>query len=669
MQLTALCKVLRYQALLNPKSWLIMKLTTILILAGCLQVSARTFAQTVTLSVKNTSLEKVFLEIKKQTGYNFVYNDRFGSTAKPVTVAVKQQPLASVLEECFRDQNFTYEIIDKTIIIKEKPSQKKDNGANEVVPVPPVDVHGMVKDENGKPVVGAGVRVKGTNRGTTTNENGEFTLIGVDDKATLIISAVNIETSEVGVNGRKEINLVAKAKISKLEDVVVNKGYYSTSQKLNTGSVGKISSDEISRQPVPNILATLAGRIPGLVITQSTGVTGGKINVQIRGRNSIAQGSEPLFIIDGVPFAANNNNVNQLTSALSSYAGQGLSPLSSLNPSDIESIVVLKDADATAIYGSRGANGVMLITTKKGKAGVTKISINVNHGMNKATRTSDMLNTQQYVSMRREAFNNDGVAPDIFSAPDLLIWDTTRNTDFKKIFTGNTASLTDMQASISGGDVRTQFLIGGSYREESSVFPGELGYKKGSLSLNLNHISTDKRFTVNLSTIYNTDKNILPLNDYTSFKTLSPNLPSLTDSTGKLVWEMGGVPFENPLAYLQQGYVSKTDNLLSNMQIGYEVLPGLSLKVSLGYNTTLVDEKSSIPKSSQNPQASFGGSAIFGNNSFKSWIIEPQAAYNVNLFKGKFSFLLGGTLQEIVNKRLTIQASGYTNDAMLGTTS
>ena len=637
-----------------------MKLLILLTVVACLQVSASGYGQTVTLSVKNIPLEKVFKQVKRQTGFSFVYTRDQLKNSLPVTCNVVKAELKEVLSICFSNQPLSFVIEGNYVVVQTKftvQSAPPDSLKN---------ISGIVVNENGEPLQSVTITLIKSGRLTFTDIHGQFSLTGLNNNDIISITSVGFYKEEVPVSkiGNSFI-IKLKTAIGKLDETVVI-GYGKTSRRFNTGNVGKISSDEISKQPVSNILSSLPGRIPGLLITQSTGVTGGKFNVQIRGRNSIAQGSEPLFIIDGVPFAANNNNINQLTSALSSFAGQGLSPLSSLNPSDIESIEVLKDADATAIYGSRGANGVILITTKKGKAGKTKIGININHGFSKTTRTADMLNTQQYLNVRREAFKNDGVSPDIFSAPDLLIWDTTRNTDFKKMFIGGTAALTDVQASVSGGDVRTQFLIGASYHEESTVFPGELGYKKGSLSFNINHTSTDKKFNINLSAGYNTDKNILPLIDYTSFQTLAPNLPALTDSNGKLQWETGGFSFDNPLAYLRQSYVSKTDNLLSNMQIGYQIIPGLAAKVSLGYNATIIDETTALPKSSQNPQASFGGSAIFGKNRFKSWIIEPQVSYDIKLFKGKLSALVGGTLQQVINKRLAIQASGYTNDEMLG---
>ena len=641
-----------------------MKILILLTVVASLQISATGYGQTVTLSVNNIALEKVFKEVKRQTGYSFVYTRDQLKNTLPVTCNVVKAALKEVLSICFNNQPLSFIIEGNYVVVQTKHKTLKTQSESDSL----IDIKGHVMNEIGEPLAGATITIKNTGKSTFTNKNGEFSFKGVDDNDAMIITNIGYSKQEISITKTGDYILIKlKVAIGNLDEAIVI-AYGKTSQRLNTGNVGKVSSAEISKQPVSNILGALHGRIPGMVITQNTGVTGGKFNVQIRGRNSITQGSEPLFIIDGVPFAPNNNNINQLTSALSSFAGQGLSPFGSLNPLDIESIEVLKDADATAIYGSRGANGVVLITTKKGIAGKTKISINVNRGFSKITKTMQMLNTEQYLSIRNEAFRNDGVTPDIFSAPDLLAWDTTRYTDFKKIFIEGTADITDAQTSVSGGNTNTQFLIGGSYHTESTVFPGDFNYKRGSLNLNINHNSSDRKFNIGLTASYNTDKNKLPVTDYTSFQTLPPDLPTLYDSIGGLNWEMGGVPFDNPMAYLRQSYTVTSDNLLSNLQLSYRLLEGLTAKISLGYNTTIIDERNALPKTSQNPQNFATGTASFGYNRFKSWLAEPQIEYNKNLGKGKLAVLFGGTLQQIINTKSTIQASGYANDAMLGST-
>lgn len=632
----------------------------LLTIIACIFATASTYCQKIDISLNNVSLEKIFKEIRNQTGYSFVYTREQINKSNPVSINVKDALINEVLDICFNNQPLTFSIDNKYIIVKDKFKPINSPPDNRVL-----DLTGKVINEKNEPIIGATIAIKNTKYGTATDENGEFTLSDVYKDAILIITSIGYADQEILLKGSTHLLIHLKISIGTLDETVLI-AYGKTTKRLNTGNVGKLTAEEISQQPIANPLAALHGRVPGLVVTQTSGVQGGKFNVQIRGRNSLSQGYEPLFIVDGVPFAPNNINLNQLTSAFASYEGQGLSPFNSINPNDIESIEVLKDADATAIYGSRGANGVVLITTKKGKAGKTIFSANVSTGFSRVTRTMDMMNTKEYLQMRKEAFKNDGEIPDIYTAPDLLLWDTTRYTDFKKLFIGGTAHSTDAQVSISGGNESTQFLIRSGYHYESTVFPGDYSDNRGSVDFNLNHISLDKKFTINLNTNYNSDKNHIATNDPTSFLSLPPDLPLLYDSIGKLNWAIDGNSFDNPLAYLFQNYRVQTDNLISNLQLGYKILKALTVRISLGYNSISVDEKSAFPKASKNPQNVPSGSASFGNNHFKSWIIEPQAEYIKNIGKMKLIALIGGTWQQILNNRSTIEASGYINDELLG---
>jgi TonB-dependent SusC/RagA subfamily outer membrane receptor len=363
-----LVRNLKEQATKHKKLLLAMKLTSIILLSACLTASATGLTQTVTLNFKKAPLEKVLTEIKKQTGYSIFYNYRLIDKARPVTISVKNAGIDEVMKACLIDLALYYEFADRSLFIKEMGGLSPDGGGGsdqgELTGVDrlPIDIHGRVVNEKGVPVA-ASIVVKGTNKGTSTNDNGEFELKGIGDDAVLVISGVSIESFEVKVNGRSELALGAKIKSSVGEEVIINKGYYSVRQKENTGNVAIINGADISKQPVSNVLAALEGRVPGLVITQTTGVPGGAFNVQLRGKGSIANGNNPLVIIDGIPYPS-----TRLGSVYTSSITGGGSPLNNINPEDIEKVEVLKDADATAIYGSRGANGVILITTKTGKS-------------------------------------------------------------------------------------------------------------------------------------------------------------------------------------------------------------------------------------------------------------------------------------------------------------
>ena len=525
--------------------------------------------------------------------------------------------------------------------------------------VSPNDIHGRVVDENDKPLSGAIITVKETSQSMVTSSKGLFT-IQAEEGQTLIISRAGYDDREIVVSSDKKPTIQLELSLaSLLNTVIVNKGYYTTTQKLNTGNVSTISAAEIEEQPVANPLAALEGRAPGVVVTQSNGLPGADFSVRIRGQNSISSGNDPLFLIDGVPFT----NTSISLGAVSANGPQ--SPFNSINPGDIESVEILKDADATAIYGSRGANGVVLITTKKGKIGKTKLDINVYTGSGKVTRTIDLLNAQQYLQMRREAFMNDNIIPDIFSAPDLLAWNISRYTDWKKLLIGGSALTTDAQAALSGGNSQTQFLMSSAIHRETTVFPGRLADIRGSFHFNTTHTSQDNKFKAALTASYSSDKNNLIGQDLTSSITLPPDAPVPYDSTGALNWSEGGAPYSNPLAYLLQKSTAKTAYLMSNLVLRYELLPGLNLKANLGFNSMQLQQIFIYPGASLNPTFDFSGFAEYSSNSLNSWIVEPQAEYQNTWGKGKLEVLAGTSFQQEARNGSISYASNFNSDALL----
>ncbi len=328
---------------------------------------------------------------------------------------------------------------------------------------------------------------------------------------------------------------------SKLDEVQII-AYGTSSQRFQTGNVSSIKAKDIEKSPVSNPLLALQARVPGLNITQGSGLPGGAMRVRVQGENSIANGNTPLYVVDGVPYP-------------SSMPGRGMAPLGSSNdrvingvntantgsalsyllPSDIESIEVLKDADATAIYGSRAANGAILITTKKAKAGKNTLDINFQTGWSKLIRRIDMLNTQQYLEMRWEALYNDSIAdpvnyesPDKITAPDLLFWDTTVSTDWQKELLGGSARNKTFSAGLSGGNEYIKYLIKGTYQKETTLLPGHFSDQKGSMHFNINSTSLNRKFNIQFSGTYFVDNNQLPGGDIASDITqLPPNAPAL----------------------------------------------------------------------------------------------------------------------------------------------
>ncbi|MBU3027526.1 TonB-dependent receptor plug domain-containing protein, partial [Zobellia galactanivorans] len=226
-------------------------------------------------------------------------------------------------------------------------------------------ISGIVSDTNGQPVSGVTIQIGKTNKGTITGLDGAYT-IQVAFDTHLIFSSIGYRTESIPIKGRTKINVILQESVTQLDEVVLNAGYYTVHEKKGTGNIAKMEAKTIEKQPVNNPLAALQGHISGVNIVQNTGVPGGGYTIDIRGQNFIGGGTEPLYIIDGVPYGSQSL---ASVSVSASINGGNISPLNAINPNDIQSIEVLKDADATAIYGARAANGVVLITTKKGNIG------------------------------------------------------------------------------------------------------------------------------------------------------------------------------------------------------------------------------------------------------------------------------------------------------------
>ncbi|SMC98190.1 SusC/RagA family TonB-linked outer membrane protein [Pedobacter nyackensis] len=639
-----------------------MRLTTVIILALVVQLSAAdgSFAQRLNYNKKNTTIKELFREIKRQMDYNVVwYEDRLASDM-PLEAKFKNASIKQVLKVALHGTPVNYEIIDNNIIIKEEEETLID-GVLEFFSN--IDVRGRVVDENNGPLVGAVVKIKGAITATVTNANGEFGVKNVGENEILVISFVGYERREIKAAERLgDIKLIPSN--DKLQEVIINAGYYTVSERERTGAISKITSKEIENQPVNNVLQAMQANIPGVQVIQSTGMPGGGFTVQIRGQNSLKQGNQPFYIIDGVPFLA----VPIGGSRDGTFTTRESSPLTSINPNDIESIEVLKDADATAIYGSRGANGIILITTKKGKIGKAKASFSASQGIARVGKKLDLMNTAQYLDMRREAMANDKVAA---SATDYDIngtWDQNRYTDWQKELIGRNAPTTNIQTSFSGGASNITYLIGGGYYREGTVFPGESSFGRNSGNFSIQYVSDNKKFNAAFDANYSQVDNSLISTDLTQFIKLVPNYPALLDERGELNWA-NNTMYSNPIAITRQPYDTKTTNLLANAKLSYSIIRDLKVKASIGYTIMNRNETSQLPLSTYSPILNLNSESrvsYFTNNSANSWIVEGQADWIKKIGTGKLSMLLGMTLQQSLREGQEIRGSGFTSDALMG---
>ncbi|WP_292945110.1 SusC/RagA family TonB-linked outer membrane protein [Mucilaginibacter sp. 44-25] len=530
---------------------------------------------------------------------------------------------------------------------------------------PNTNFTGKVIDEQGTPLPGATVKIQNESRISITDKDGKFTFTNAPRNGAVSVSFIGFQTANIPMplNFDNEFTIQLKADANSLNEVQVI-GYGTTTKRLNTGSVSTITATDIEKQPVTNILSALSGRASGVNVQTTNGLPGGDVSIQIRGKGSLTAGTNPLYIIDGVPFASTSLVYN---TALAAGINGAISPLNSLNPNDIENISILKDADATAIYGSRGANGVVLITTKKGKSGKAKTDIILYQGISQVANLPKLLNLQDYLTIRKEAFKNDGLTPssDPTSpsyAPDLKVWDTNKSTDWAKYILGGTGHVTNLQANISGGNEQTTFALGTNYRTESSVLPGDNRYTRGGIHMNVQYISPDRKFNVLMSTSYTQDNNKLvnPAIALSSDILLPPNFP-IYDQNRKFNF-LNGI---NPAASVQNTSNIQTNNIITNAVVSYNILAGLQIKTSAGLNYLNMNQIMVNPKSAQDPSISPQSSAYFGNNSTKSFIVEPQINYSLKKNKSNLDVLLGGTFQKTENKGEIIYATNFNSESQL----
>ena len=530
-----------------------MKLTTVLIFTALLQMSAAGFSQRINFTKKDASLKQVFREINKQTGYNVFWSPALFRNAKPRDVNFVNTPLEEVLTVCLKDLSLTYLIEDKNLIIKEKVLSA---AARQNV------VKGKVTDENGLPIPGASITMKGAATGTVTDANGAYTIAVPEAGGIMVVTFIGYATQEIAINNRKQIDIGLKPDVKALNEVVVVA--YGTQKKTNlTGAISTVKGEDLSSKAVGQVSSALQGVASGVTVTTASGQPGSDMGtIRIRGIGTL-NNNNPLVLVDGVQTDINNVDAN-----------------------DISTMSVLKDAAASSIYGVRAANGVILITTKRGSSDKTSITYSNYFGWQEATRLSDYVGAQQFMQLSNLMYTNSGASA-VYSDAQIAQYNNPNrdlnlyadNKWLDKVLTGS-GFQQQHSVALAGGTEKNQYRISANYFDQTGLVK-KMNYDRLTVRLN-----TDSKISDRLDFSADISANISDQQEpqgvagsaWYQFSQAAIANPLAVDKYTDGTWATlrGG---QNPVRLQEEGglYNYKKNLFIGNFKLTYKVIDGLTI--------------------------------------------------------------------------------------------
>ena len=578
------------------KTFYLLLVMGVMITSGTL--SAQTKGKLYDVRLDNVTLKEALNYVSAQCGYDFVYEDADFANTQRISKNFKQCSIDSILKGCLEGTSLTYIIDKNNVYIKASaktqnisvPTNSKQQTTGNVV-------SGIVKDENGEPLPGANIIVKGEpGNGTNTDVDGKFCLKinNINKDNALIISFIGMKEQEVPIGNRQVVEVTLKEDRNVLEQIVVV-GYGAVKKKDIAGSVQNVTSSQIEETNIPNFERAIQGRMSGVQITSTSGIPGSSFNIQIRGRGSINAGTEPLYIVDGVQMTNGARSTGVLTNA---------DAMSSINPADIESITVLKDGASASIYGAQAANGVIIITTKRGSAGKTKVSFSATAGVQQLVRKVDVMDGKQWAEyalteyknydavygttlyeQRRAMFEGFGWGADGYSNAPTTDW-------YKEIF--HKAVVQNYEIGIQGGNEKTRFYISGNYNDTDGIIK-HTGYSRATGRVNLTH-EFNKWLTINTNNTFGRNK-------YNQASTVASSNPSRTamlllpgvsprDENGEWVRDLsyGYYTHNVPQMLELNEYTGTNWSLTSANDLTFKIIDGLTFKSSYNFDYSWMKE-------------------------------------------------------------------------------
>jgi len=645
------------------KMLLCMKLTLVISLVAVFQTwAAVSYSQTTTLSLnlKNATVQTVLQQVEDQSEFYFLYSRSLIDVDRTIDVQLKDAKITEVLNNLFSGTDVAYKVDGRQIVLSRKSESSTSDMQQQK------SVSGKVTDSSGEPLPGVSVVVKGTTTGIITDMDGKYTIQKIPENATLQFSFVGMKSQELAVGNQTTINVVLADETIGLEEVVAV-GYGTVKKSDLTGSVTSIKRDDLNQGAISSVDQAMQGRIAGVQISQATNEPGGGLSIRVRGASSINASNEPLYVIDGLPIDNSSSMSSSSTSGAVANVSQNLNtrnPLNSLNPNDIASIEVLKDASATAIYGSRGANGVVLITTKKGKSGKVSLNYDGYGGVQSVAKKIDVLTAPEYMDALNAISVEQG-GKVLFTADDIT--KVGKGTDWQdqiyRVATQQTHNI-----SMAGGLEKTKYFLSVNYFDQQGVVDNT-GVKRYIARINIEQEISDRlKLGLNINTSrensdnyiggVNTNEQAGAVNAALSY---DPTLP-VYNANGEFNVS-SELTINNPMSVIE-GIKSQSelDRVFGNMTFDYKFSKELSAKLNVGVDNQngrrdLYNGRKTIHGKSN------GGQANISSMSLSNILVEYTMNYTKQLNnKSSVDILGGATYQNFINKGFSSGTNNFPSD-------
>jgi TonB-linked SusC/RagA family outer membrane protein len=639
-----------------------MKLTVFLILITFLgSIASESYSQStrLTLNMRNSTVKEILGKIEDQSEFRFFYSDKV-DVNRVTSISQKDKKIFDILDELFEGTGVTYEIRGRQIALS-RDNEFSNFSVRQNFPQTNT-VSGKVTDPDGQPLPGVTIIVVGTTNGTVTDIDGNYTIPNITGNETLQFSFVGMKSQEIPITNRAQINVILEEEAIGIDEVIAI-GYGTVKKSDLTGAVSSIRADELQETPMTSIDQGLVGRASGVMVTQTSGMPGAIASIRVRGTSSLQGGNEPLYVIDGFPIYNGSGFGN--TGGKAQMSG-----LSTINPSDIKSIEILKDASATAIYGARAANGVVLITTKSGIRGTDNITFDATYGIQGVVKKIDVMNALQYAELVNEAYSNDGLAPIYDESEMQAIRQNPDGTDWQdEIF--RTAPTQNYQLGFNGGDQKMVYSVTANYyNQEGIIRSSDFKRYSGRINLERNvvnnirlgtHVSISKTISNAVRTDSGGNTGVV-----SSAMKINPISPVFIDKELGIYTPVNspGIIYANPVATADEMIrENKTVRLLGDIFGEWEILPGLKVRSSFGVD--LFDTKFNTFIPSNIYESGGVASATVSSGFTTNWLNENTVSWVKQINENHNISLLGGiTFQQNNYEGVSGSSQDFVNDVL-----